>query len=141
VHQSPLYPGTGSEAEIGLGKGAGFTLNAPLPVGADDEQFLGALRERIIPAISDFDPQLLLISAGYDAHQQDPIGGMDISDSGFRAMMTEAVDLANRHCQGRMLALLEGGYHAPALARCVADAIEILDGSEVIRRSTNGSGG
>ena len=137
LHQSPLFPGTGSEAENGLGTGAGFTLNVPLPAGADDEQFLNALRERIIPAISEFAPQLLLISAGYDAHLQDPIGGMEISDAGFQAMMTEAVELANRHCQGRLLALLEGGYHAQALARCVADAIEILDRSEAIPRSVD----
>jgi acetoin utilization deacetylase AcuC-like enzyme len=127
LHQSPLFPGTGIEAETGVGEGLGFTVNVPLAAGANDGDVLAAYRDRIVPAIAEFDPQLLLISAGYDAHAEDPIGGLEMSDDGFREMMRSAIELANAHCGGRVLAILEGGYHAPALARCVADAIELLD--------------
>ncbi|MBA3275245.1 MAG: histone deacetylase [Chloroflexia bacterium] len=127
LHQSPLYPGTGSREETGIGQGAGYTVNAPLPPGTNDDRFLDAFRSAIVPAIDRFAPQLLLISAGYDAHADDPIGGMALTDSGFRTLMTEAVALANRHCQGRVLAILEGGYESQVLARCVTDAIDSLD--------------
>lgn len=134
LHQSPLYPGTGSSDEIGTGAGAGFTVNLPLPAGTDDEGFLDAFRSTALPAIEHFGPQLIIVSAGYDAHAEDPIGGMDLTEGGFRELMAATVSLADCYGQGRLLVVLEGGYRGSALARCVADAIEILD-----RAGTNGS--
>lgn len=127
LHQSPLYPGTGAREETGAGEGIGYTVNAPLPPGTGDERFLQALRRDIVPAIDRFAPQLLLISAGYDAHAEDPIGGMSLTGSGFRTLMSEAVAIANRHGGGKVLAILEGGYQSQVLANCVTDAIEVLD--------------
>ncbi len=128
LHQSPLYPGTGGASETGSGAGLGFTVNAPLPPGTDDARFLAAFRRVILPAIDSFAPRLLLISAGYDAHRDDPVGGLNVSDAGFDAIMAESIRLAERHCQGRILAVLEGGYHPQTLARCVASGIALLDG-------------
>lgn len=126
LHQSPLFPGTGLEAETGIGDGEGYTLNIPLEAGATDEGYLDHMRETVIPAIDGYAPDLLILSAGYDAHVEDPIGGMAVSDEGFRQMMREIVPVANRN-GGKLLAVLEGGYNARALARCVCDGIEILD--------------
>jgi acetoin utilization deacetylase AcuC-like enzyme len=127
LHQSPLYPGTGAAAETGTGQGEGTTLNVPLPPGTDGDAFLGAFRERIVPAIEAFAPRLLLVSAGYDAHRDDPISGLELTDETFGDLMRDAIDLADRSCGGRLGVVLEGGYDVNALARCVADAIEILD--------------
>jgi acetoin utilization deacetylase AcuC-like enzyme len=135
LHRSPFYPGTGASNEMGLGEGAGFTVNLPLPAGTGDVGFLDAFRSTASPAIEQFGPQLLIVSAGYDAHVDDPIGGMDVTEGGFRELMAAAVNLADRHSQGRLLVVLEGGYRESVLARCVADAIEILD-----RAATNDSG-
>lgn len=128
LHQSPFYPGTGDKGEIGYGNGAGFTVNAPLPPGTDDARFLTAYRHVILPAIDRFVPQLLVISAGYDAHRDDPVGGMNLTDDGFDVMMSEAIRLAERHCEGRILAVLEGGYLPQTLARCISSGIVLLDG-------------
>ncbi len=127
LHQSPFYPGTGSRDEVGSGAGAGATVNVPLPAGSTDGPFLAAFQEAIAPAIDRFRPQLLLVSAGYDAHVEDPIGSMMLTDEGFRTLMENTISLAERHCSGRLLAVLEGGYHSPTLARCVTDAIGLLD--------------
>ncbi len=127
LHQSPLYPGSGESDETGAGEGKGYTINIPLPAGAGDRRFLDSLRSTVVPAIDRFAPRMLIISAGYDAHVEDPIGGMRVTEPGFREMMEVAVDLAARHCQGKLIVILEGGYQASALARCVADAIEVLD--------------
>jgi acetoin utilization deacetylase AcuC-like enzyme len=127
IHQSPFYPGTGSRDEIGIGEGVGYTVNVPVPAGTGDTAFLAALREQVMPAIDRFAPQLLLISAGYDAHASDPIGGMSLTDEAFRSAMIDAIGLADRHCGGKVLAVLEGGYDATTLGRCVADAVSLLD--------------
>lgn len=129
LHQSPLYPGTGAREETGSGAGTGHTVNVPLPPGTDDDRFLDAFRCDIVPAIDRYAPRLLMISAGYDAHGDDPVGGMALTDQGFRALMRDAIVLAERHCEGRLLAVLEGGYQSHALARCVTDAITLLDGA------------
>lgn len=127
IHQSPLFPGTGSSAETGLGDGEGFTVNVPVPAGTRDAEFLDLIRTRLVPAIDRFAPQLLLVSAGYDGHASDPIGGLHLTDAAFRDAMREAVMLANRHCEGRLLAVLEGGYDGQTLARLVADSITTMD--------------
>lgn len=127
LHQSPFYPGTGSRQETGRGAGAGTTLNIPLRARSGDTQYRAHLEQTIGPAISAFAPDLLLISAGYDAHADDPLGGMTVTDAGFQAIAKFALGLARTDCQGRVIAILEGGYDSQALARCVADAIAAFD--------------
>jgi acetoin utilization deacetylase AcuC-like enzyme len=127
LHRAPFYPGTGASSETGAGAGKGFTLNIPLLAGTGDATYLHHMRNVVVPAIDAFAPELLLVSAGYDAHVDDPLGGMAVTESGFQAFTRVAIDLANRLCGGRLVLILEGGYDPPALARCVADAVEQLD--------------
>ncbi len=133
LHRAPFYPGTGASSEIGVGAGRDFTLNIPMLAGTGDTTYLHQLRSLVVPAIDAFAPELLLVSAGYDAHVDDPLGGMSVTESGFQAFTRVAIDLANRLCGGRLVLILEGGYDPPALARCVADAVESLDaGSRLV---------
>lgn len=127
LHRSPFYPGTGAATETGRGDGRGFTLNIPLPAQTGDATYLHHIRNVVTPAIAAFQPELLLVSAGYDPHVSDPLGGMDVTEHGFQKFTRIAVEIADRCCNGRLVLILEGGYDPPALARCVADAIEILD--------------
>jgi acetoin utilization deacetylase AcuC-like enzyme len=126
LHQSPFYPGTGLASETGTGAGRGTTLNIPLPAGTDGETYLELVREVVVPALDQFAPDLLIISAGYDAHEDDPLGSLELTDEDFADLMREATSLADRH-GGRLLVVLEGGYDVQALARCVAGAIDVLD--------------
>lgn len=135
LHRAPFYPGTGASRETGAGEGSGFTLNVPLPAHAGDPIYLDTMRDVVAPALDAFQPNILLVSAGYDAHASDPLGGMNVTEEGFRALTHTAVEIAERWCDGRLVLILEGGYDPPALARCVADAVEILD-ARPARRST-----
>ncbi len=128
VHQSPLYPGTGAGAERGHGQGEGFNLNVPLPARQDDAVYEAVFREVILPAVRAFGPDLILISAGFDAHRADPIGGMRLTESGFATLATLVTDLADAICGGRVVAVLEGGYDPPALARSVIAVLDAVDG-------------
>ncbi len=120
LHQFPLYPGTGREDEIGVGKGRGYTLNRPLAAGRDDRDYL-TLIERDLKDITDrFKPDLIMISAGFDAHRNDPLGGMRVTDEGFAAMTRLVADVADSYCGGRLLSTLEGGYDLDGLAGSVA---------------------
>jgi acetoin utilization deacetylase AcuC-like enzyme len=129
----PFFPGTGHHAERGTGPGKGATLNVPLAPGDGDDQIMAALRERIAPAVRAFRPGLLLLSAGYDAHIDDPLGGLRVTDAGFRALATAVRDLADELAGGRLIAVLEGGYHPAASARCIADTIAIFDGPSLVQ--------
>jgi acetoin utilization deacetylase AcuC-like enzyme len=128
LHQYPFYPGTGAVNETGRGKGEGYTINLPLSAGQRDETYLRLLDERILPAARQFRPELILVSAGFDAHAHDPLGGMRLTEQGFAAIAQRLVDLAADHCDGRLVALLEGGYDPVALARSVAAVLRVLDG-------------
>lgn len=127
LHRAPFYPGTGASSETGKGAGKGFTLNIPLLAGTGDATWLHQMEGVVVPAVDAFRPELLVVSAGYDAHVDDPLGGMTVEETGFEEMTRIAIGLANRWCGGRLVMVLEGGYDPPALGRCVADAIEILD--------------
>lgn len=127
VHQSPLYPGTGDVSEKGIGPGWGFTLNIPLPPGEGDSTYLRVFDEIILPCVRKYSPELVLISAGFDAHQSDPLGSMRVTDAGFRAMAERTIELAEETANGRVVAFLEGGYDPQALGRSVADVIDALD--------------
>lgn len=112
THHYPFYPGTGSKAETGTGAGKGFTLNVPLTAGSGDKQILAAFENEIIPALTKFSPQFILVSAGFDAHHLDPIGGLQVTGHGFRQIGTMIRSLASELCNGRAVSLLEGGYSA-----------------------------
>ena len=111
VHQYPFYPGTGARSERGIGSGEGWTLNIPLPAGTGEPGYLKAFTEEIVPALEAFRPGLLLISAGFDAHKDDPLGGMQLEDGSF-ARLTELLQPV-----APIVSVLEGGYNLSALAR------------------------
>lgn len=129
IHQWPLYPGTGAAGETGRGAGAGFTLNVPLAAGAGNEDYLRVLDDVILPRLRAYEPELVMVSAGYDCHRDDPLGSMRVDEEGFGAMTGRVLDLANATAGGRIVLVLEGGYDPPALGRSVARTIEVLDGA------------
>ena len=121
LHQDPrtCYPGTGYPEEIGTGPGRGFTLNIPFPPGSGDAVYLHAFEARVLPMLDAFRPQFLLISAGFDAHRDDPLAQIDLSEDAFEQMTRLLADAANVHCGGRIVSALEGGYDLRALGRSV----------------------
>ena len=119
THQYPHYPGTGAETETGRGAGKGFTLNCPMPAGRGDEDYAAVFVKRILPAVKDFGPGFILISAGFDAHRDDPLAGMCVTEAGFGELTRLVRQLAEEACRGRIVSCLEGGYNLPALARSV----------------------
>ncbi len=119
THQYPFYPGTGAASETGIGDGEGATLNVPLPAGTDDAGYAEAIQGQVIPAVRAFAPDILLISAGFDAWQNDPLGGMRVTEEGFRSWGEWLRTLADEVCGGRLLAVLEGGYDLASLPRLV----------------------
>jgi acetoin utilization deacetylase AcuC-like enzyme len=121
LHQDPrtCYPGTGYAWEVGDGGGRGFTLNIPMPPGAGDEEYANAFDSKVSPKLEDFRPDLLMISAGFDAHRDDPLAQVELSEEAFERMTRMLVQSANAHCQGRIVSALEGGYNLRALGRSV----------------------
>jgi acetoin utilization deacetylase AcuC-like enzyme len=115
THQYPFYPGSGGVDEAGSGRGEGATLNVPLPAGCNDEEYLGVLQRILVPLTLAFRPEVLLVSAGFDAHRDDPLGGMQLSGEGFAAMAAIVRSLADEVCGGRLAYFLEGGYSMPGL--------------------------
>jgi acetoin utilization deacetylase AcuC-like enzyme len=130
LHQFPFYPGTGAVDETG-GRGApGHTVNIPMSGGWGDGEYAAAFRRVVRPVAEAFAPELVLVSAGYDAHADDPIGGMRVSDAGFEAMAREVVHIAATYAGGRCVAVLEGGYHLGALERCVELTLKRMQSPE-----------
>jgi len=132
THQYPYYPGTGHWQETGRGIGQGYTVNVPLPAGTGDMGYQQVFDEILVPLAWRYQPQLILASAGYDAHWMDPIGMMLLSVSGFANMVRTLVTLANKLCAGRLVLTLEGGYNLEALAYCIAATFSILLGDETV---------
>lgn len=126
IHQYPAYPGTGDADRRGHGAGLGTNLNVPLPPGAGDEEFLAAFSERIRPAFDEFEPDLLLISAGFDAAARDPLAELQVTTDGFRELSRQVVAWADSHVQGRIVSTLEGGYDLTALGQDVQAHVETL---------------
>ncbi|HVH66035.1 MAG TPA: histone deacetylase [Candidatus Acidoferrum sp.] len=126
THQYPFYPGTGRAGERG---GHDNVLNVPLASGSGDRVFLGAWESKIGPAIDAFKPELLLVSAGFDAHQADPLGGLEVSTDGYRELARLINAWAMTHCQGRSAWALEGGYDLRALGDSVVACLEVLSQS------------
>lgn len=132
THQYPFYPGTGAADERGVGAGEGATLNVPLPAGTGDEGYSEAFEGAILPALRAFAPDVLLISAGFDAWQNDPLGGMRVTAEGFRQWGDRLRELANEVCGGRLLAVLEGGYDLANLPLLVESHLEGLAGGRPV---------
>jgi acetoin utilization deacetylase AcuC-like enzyme len=127
-HQSPWYPFTGSADETGSGKGRGTTLNVPLRAGSGMEQVGDAFEGRVLPALDAFQPELVLISAGFDSREGDPLGQLRLRDDDFRALTRQVREIAERHANGRVLSVLEGGYDLDGLAKAVTAHVEALNG-------------
>ena len=131
IHQSPAFPGTGSVDEVGLDEGAGRTINVPIPASARAEHYLRAWRQIAVPALHAFGPEIVFISAGYDAHWQDPLVNMQMTADGFYRLIQETITAAVDLCQGRLVVVLEGGYNLDALALSVENTILALGGREI----------
>jgi acetoin utilization deacetylase AcuC-like enzyme len=130
LHQFPFYPGTGAADELGKGDGRGYTVNVPLAAGADDAVYVAAFDRLVAPIIAQFDPDLLLVSAGFDAHQRDPLASMALSDWGYAAMLERLMRALPRGSAGRVALLLEGGYDLAALSDSLRASLEVLAGDQ-----------
>lgn len=129
THQYPYYPGTGAYTETGIGRGEGATLNCPMPAGSDDRDYEQTFMEKILPKIENFKPEFIIISAGFDAHIDDPLAQINLSTGFFRWMTERMMEMAGKHCQGRIVSVLEGGYNLQMLPLCVAEHLKGLNKS------------
>jgi acetoin utilization deacetylase AcuC-like enzyme len=128
THQYPFYPGTGTIEEIGVGAGKGATINVPLPAWCGDDEYLRVFEHLLVPAARRFQPQIILVSAGYDAHWADRISMMQVSITGLAAMVGTLKWLADDLCRQRLVFALEGGYHTQALPHSIQATLEVLLG-------------
>ncbi len=135
THQFPLYPGTGNFSEIGESEGQGFTLNFPLPAHSDDDTYNLIFEKLIAPVGRAYHPELLLISAGYDAYVDDPLAGMEVTSAGFAGITRTILSLAQDVCDGKVIFLLEGGYHLKGLQTSVLRTLDELTGHGIPPRS------
>jgi len=140
THQYPYYPGTGAMNEVGMGKGEGYTVNIPLPAGCGDEEYLGVFKQIVMPIAAKYEPEWVLISAGFDSHRQDPLGGMLVTEEGFATMASLLLNLAQKFAGGKVAFLLEGGYNLKALKSSVAAVLQIISGVQRIHLPPQASG-
>ena len=128
THQHPHYPGTGVFTETGRGPGEGYTINIPLPRGYGNAEYAAIFESLLRPLAIDFSPELILVSAGFDTHRSDPLGGMLMSEQGFAGLTRSLMEIAQECCQGRLVLSLEGGYHLTALSESVKAVLnEMMD--------------
>jgi acetoin utilization deacetylase AcuC-like enzyme len=132
AHQYPYYPGTGSLEEIGVGEGEGYTVNVPLPAGCGDEEYLAVFDQVLAPVAAAYRPEWILVSAGFDPHRRDPLGGMAVTEKGFGQMAARLLELAREHAGGKIAFLLEGGYDVVGLRESVSAVLREM------RRDTRG---
>ncbi|MGQ0733027.1 MAG: histone deacetylase family protein [Acidobacteriota bacterium] len=130
-HQHPFYPGTGASEDVGLGAGAGFTVNMPLDAGATDADVDLVYRQLTLPILEAFNPDLLLVSAGFDAHERDPLAGLRMTTEGFSILIRRLLHAADTHCEGRIVFVTEGGYDATALGECCQQLIDLASARSV----------
>jgi acetoin utilization deacetylase AcuC-like enzyme len=131
THQYPYYPGTGALDEVGQGQGEGYTLNLPLSAGCGDAEYQEVFEFVIDPICRQFNPEFVLISAGFDAHVRDPLGGMEVTEAGFGIMARILLRVAQEKAQGRCVALLEGGYDLEGLQKSVLRVIDEMGGENL----------
>jgi acetoin utilization deacetylase AcuC-like enzyme len=130
-HQYPFYPGTGGANEVGGGEGEGFTLNLPFPGGYGDREYVEAYLEVVEPVARAFRPEMVLVSAGFDAHRRDPLAGMEVTEAGFAALARMLLRVARDHCGNRFVAVLEGGYDLVGLTRSVSAVLGEMTGERL----------
>ena len=128
THQYPYYPGSGALQETGRGKGEGFTVNVPLSVGCGDGEYAGFFEKILRPVALEFKPEIILVSAGFDIYQEDPLGGMDVSPEGFAGLTRSLMDMADSCCGGKLVITLEGGYHIEGQRDSVKRVLKELAG-------------
>src|ERR1043166_8265632 len=126
THQYPHYPGTGHATERGRGAGEGYTINVPMKSGEGDEEYRAVFQKSLVPAADDFKPEFVIISAGFDAHKDDPLASMRLTEDGYADLTGIVANIAKRHAGGRVLSSLEGGYDLRALAASVDCHIQAL---------------
>jgi len=131
LHQYPFYPGTGSLREVGRGRGVGATVNLPLPAGCGDAEYLRLFESVVTPVCRRFSPQFALVSAGFDAHHRDPLGGMRMTEEGFGAICRVLLRAVAEVAGGRCVLALEGGYDLPALTASVLRVVDELGGERL----------
>ncbi|HEX9843306.1 MAG TPA: histone deacetylase [bacterium] len=132
MHQHPLtlFPGTGFAEERGRGEGHGYTINVPMAPFATDADYLGIFEHKLLPVFRDYKPQFVLLSAGFDAHQDDPLAMINLTRFAFDRMLSGVKQLALECCEGKLVSALEGGYNYDALADCVASHLNILQSDD-----------
>jgi acetoin utilization deacetylase AcuC-like enzyme len=135
-HQFPFYPGTGAADEIGHGDGTGFTVNLPMEAGCVDGDFAQAYQQVTIPVLREFRPELLLVSAGFDAHQRDPLAGMRMTTEGYGLLISLLLAAADELCNGRIVFVTEGGYDTSALRECIEKVIALASAAEAPSQPT-----
>lgn len=140
IHQSPCYPGTGMLGETGEGEGVGFTLNLPIPAGVGDSGYIKSFEELFIPAMTAYRPDIILVSAGFDSHSFDPLGGMEVSAGGFGEMTSLLIDAADELCRGKVAFFLEGGYSLDGLQESVKEVVLRMLGEKGTGTLTEGIG-
>jgi acetoin utilization deacetylase AcuC-like enzyme len=128
LHQWPFYPGTGAADEVGEGPGRGYTVNVPLSEGARTADYVAAFERVVLPIIESYAPELLLVSAGFDAHRDDPLAGMQLDAAAYAWMTSQLVRAADKSARGKIALLLEGGYDLPALELCLMSSVRALAG-------------
>lgn len=126
AHRYPFYPGTGDSLETGEGPGLGFTLNFPVTYGTSREDYLAGFQAKLERIAAKVQPELVLISAGFDAHREDPVGDLGLEIEDFITLSTMVRDVANQYCGGRLVSVLEGGYHPERLAESVLAHLRVL---------------
>jgi acetoin utilization deacetylase AcuC-like enzyme len=129
THRYPFYPGTGAATETGTGEGKGFTVNVPLPAELGDADYAAIFREMLVPVAETYRPDLILVSAGFDPHRDDPIGDMKVTEDGFAHLCGVVKDVADAVCGGKLALILEGGYDLQGLAKSVRGCVEVLAGA------------
>lgn len=132
THQSPFYPGTGASTERGVGAGEGATVNVPLPAGSGWSVYDPIFRQVLWPLADRFKPDVVLLSAGYDAHWADPLAEMRLSTADYSDLTLEVAEIADTYARGRLVAVQEGGYHLDAVAQCTATTLLALAGTDQI---------
>jgi len=126
THQSPWYPGTGSAAETGEGEGKGTTLNCPFPAGSGRKEIMGAFKDRLLPAMEKFRPDLVMVSAGFDSRVDDPLGRFTLTDADFADLTRLLLEVAAKYASSRLVSVLEGGYNLSGLASAATAHVEVL---------------
>jgi acetoin utilization deacetylase AcuC-like enzyme len=126
VHQSPFYPGTGAADQRGLGKAVGTKLNVPLPRSSGDAEYRRAFEDQLVPAAAEFKPDFVLVSAGFDAHKDDLLGGIKLTAEGYAELTRIVKGIAEKHCRGQLVSVLEGGYGLDGLAASAEAHLRVL---------------